>query len=151
MKLAEALILRADLDKSIEQLKNRVVSNSLVQEGTSPAEDPEELLKELHMKLNEYKELVIKINTTNLNAKTSEGLNLTSAIAERDRLQRLHGILSSVSNHANSTTDRYSKKEILNISTVDVASLRKQVDKVAERRRKIDVEIQAANWTSDLI
>ena len=47
MKLAEALQERADLNKKIEQLRSRITSNALMQEGVLPVEDPEQLLKEL--------------------------------------------------------------------------------------------------------
>jgi len=47
MKLAEALILRSDLQKRIEQLRHRLTNNAKVQEGDAPAEKPEALLKEL--------------------------------------------------------------------------------------------------------
>ena len=43
MKLAEALNLRADLQKRIAQLKERLANNVKVQEGDSPAEDPKAL------------------------------------------------------------------------------------------------------------
>ena len=43
MKLAEALQERADLNRNIEQLKNRLSSNALVQEGEQPVECPENL------------------------------------------------------------------------------------------------------------
>ena len=46
MKLAEALIERADLQKRFDQLEERLQNNALVQEGEKPAEDPE-ALKEL--------------------------------------------------------------------------------------------------------
>ena len=36
MKLAEALQERADLNKKIEQLRSRITSNSLMQEGALP-------------------------------------------------------------------------------------------------------------------
>ena len=45
MKLAEALQERADLNKKIEQLRSRITSNALMQEGVLPVEDPEQLLK----------------------------------------------------------------------------------------------------------
>lgn len=151
MKLAEALILRADLDKSITEIKERIVANSLVQEGTVPAEDPETLLKEFYKKIDEHEELVVKINVTNLQVKIENGATITSAIAKRDSLKRLYGILKAVTEHASSSADRYSRKEILNVSTVDVASIRKKMDKTAEQMRKVDIEIQAANWTNDLI
>ena len=43
MKLAEALQERADLNRKIEQLNNRLSNNALVQEGEEPAENPEKL------------------------------------------------------------------------------------------------------------
>lgn len=47
MKLAEALILRADAQKLLEQLKHKLVRKSKVQEGELSSEDPQELLYDL--------------------------------------------------------------------------------------------------------
>ena len=47
MKLAEALQERADINRNIEQLKNRLNNNALVQEGEKTAEEPEKLKQEL--------------------------------------------------------------------------------------------------------
>ena len=47
MKLAEALQERADLNRKIEQLQDRLSNNVLVQEGEQTAEDPEKLKDEL--------------------------------------------------------------------------------------------------------
>ena len=47
MKLAEALHLRADLQKRIAQLGERLQANAKVQEGDEPSEDPALLLSEL--------------------------------------------------------------------------------------------------------
>lgn len=44
MKLAEALMLRADMQNRIENLRGRLMSNAIVQEGEECAEDPQELL-----------------------------------------------------------------------------------------------------------
>ena len=44
MKLAEALIARADLQKKISQLSSRMQHNAKVQEGEKAAEDINELL-----------------------------------------------------------------------------------------------------------
>jgi hypothetical protein len=46
MKIAEALALRADLQKRLEQLKQRLVKNARIQEGDKPEEDPAELQSE---------------------------------------------------------------------------------------------------------
>ena len=47
MKLAEALILRADCQKRFEQLKSRLLTNARIQEGDQPAEKPQDLLAEI--------------------------------------------------------------------------------------------------------
>lgn len=46
MKLAEALIERAELQKINAQFLYRIESNTKVQEGDKPAEDPMELMAE---------------------------------------------------------------------------------------------------------
>ncbi|MBQ9251399.1 MAG: hypothetical protein IJ188_05930 [Clostridia bacterium] len=47
MKLAEALQERADLNRTIKELRDRLDRVVLVQEGEKPVEDPVELLSEL--------------------------------------------------------------------------------------------------------
>ncbi len=44
MKLAEALALRGDILKRLEQIRARLLRNAKVQDGDSPAEDPAALL-----------------------------------------------------------------------------------------------------------
>ena len=79
MKLAEALQERADLNKKIEQLRSRITSNALMQEGVLPVEDPEQLLKELDECLNQLEKLIIVINKTNM-AVVSDGELLSDQI-----------------------------------------------------------------------
>lgn len=64
MKLAQALILRSDTQKRIEQLKVRLLSNAKTQENESPSEDPKLLLKELDKLTSElfYAHLLYKFN-----------------------------------------------------------------------------------------
>lgn len=65
MKLAEALILRADIQKNIAQLRERLMLNAKVQEGDSPAENPEELMTALAARTTAFIDLVRRINRTN--------------------------------------------------------------------------------------
>lgn len=44
MKLAEVLILRADCQKRIDQLRQRLLRSAKVQEGEQPPENPQQLL-----------------------------------------------------------------------------------------------------------
>ncbi|PVU89969.1 hypothetical protein BB559_004839 [Furculomyces boomerangus] len=151
MKLAEALIIRTELDKSIKNLEARIISNSLIQEGSKVLEDPNVLLQELYEKIEEHKTIVTRINATNLNVKLNSGISIMEGIVKRDVYLRLYNTLNTICNHANEKIDRYSKTEILNIATIDVAALRKKMDMVAKQRREIDIEIQSTNWIHDLI
>ena len=85
MKLAEALILRADLQKRIEQLRIRLNNNAKVQENDTPTENPVTLISELNSCIDELTSLIKKINKTNCTA-TSNGVTLVDLIAERDTL-----------------------------------------------------------------
>jgi hypothetical protein len=44
MKLSEALILRADCQKRIQQLRERLERSAKVQEGETPFEEPQALI-----------------------------------------------------------------------------------------------------------
>jgi len=65
MKIAEALALRADTQKRLEQLKQRLVKNARIQEGDRPEEDPVELQSEFERLAQELTLLIQRINRTN--------------------------------------------------------------------------------------
>ena len=69
MKLAQALILRSDAQKRIEQLKVRLLSNAKTQENESPSEDPKLLLKELDKLTSELFTLICSIKFNKLERK----------------------------------------------------------------------------------
>lgn len=149
MKLAEALILRADLQKRLLQLRERLELNAHVQEGEQPAEDPAALLKELDALLAEQEDLIRRINLTN--ARTEAGGELlTALLARRDCLTEKISMLRDFLNTASNITGRTSRMEIKIHSTVPVAELRKQVDSLSKQLRELDIRIQSANWTAEL-
>lgn len=150
MKLAEALILRADIQKRIEQLKSRLAYNAKVQEGENPSEEPKALLAELDALTNELERLIVRINLTNCTAKV-DGKSLTELIAKRDVLTLKAGALRTFAQASAQKVDVYSRSEIKILSTVDVAALQKQVDELARQIRQLDTTLQSANWQTDLI
>lgn len=105
MKLAEALNQRADLQKRIAQLKERLSNNVKVQEGDEPAEKPEDLFKELGGSLKELESLIVRINRTNQET-VWEGKTLTEMIAGKDVLSLQLSVLRSVLEAANVRSDR---------------------------------------------
>ncbi|HLE62568.1 MAG TPA: DIP1984 family protein [Pyrinomonadaceae bacterium] len=66
MRLAEALILRADCQKRFEQLKSRLGTNAKIQEGDKPAENPHELISELESVAGELVGLIKRIKQNQL-------------------------------------------------------------------------------------
>ncbi|MFD1206596.1 MULTISPECIES: DIP1984 family protein [Sporosarcina] len=151
MKLAEALIARADYQKRIEQLKKRISQNVKTQEGEQPSEDPNALLSELDGILKELTVLVKRINQTNCSVQFDDTRTLSDALAERDQIWEKRLILSRVADEASIRNDRYSRSEIKFVSTVDVAAIQKQVDQLSKEFREMDTKIQGLNWTIDLV
>lgn len=150
MKLATALSERADLQRRIAELSERLNNNAKVQDGEKPAEDPNELLAELNKNFERLEELIARINHTNNETKSGD-LTLTDLIARRDCLKQKIGIMRSFLNSASEKVSRYTKTEIRILSTVSVSKLQKEVDKLSMELRETDETIQGLNWTTDLI
>ena len=150
MKLAEALILRADLQKRIDQLRVRLNNNAKVQENDEPSEKPEDLLNELDSNINQLKILIKQINKTNC-VTVSNGQTLADLIAERDTLTLKSNVLRGFLNIAGQKVNLYSTTEIKIMSTVDVPALQKELDLLSKKIRETDTELQQANWLTELI
>lgn len=150
MKLAEALNLRADLNKRIAQLQSRLTTNAKTQEGEAPAEAPEALLAELKSCITQLEDLICRINETN--CRTQDGdATLTALLAKRDALTLHNAVLRAFLSAASEKADRYSLKEIRVVSTVNVAALQKDVDAAARELRTLDTRIQQLNWNTELL
>lgn len=149
MKLAEALNQRADLQKRIAQLRERLSNNVKVQEGDQPAENPDDLFKELEGSLKQLKDLIVSINRTNQET-VWEGKTLTEMIAEKDVLSMHLGALRTTLEAANVRSDRFSRNEIKFVRTVDVNALQKKVDDLSKELRELDSKLQQANWMTDM-
>jgi methyl-accepting chemotaxis protein len=150
MKLAESLLLRADIQKKLASLQARVQKYAVVQEGERPAEDPKELLRQIEVMTGELQQLVFAVNKANLAHTIRTGQTLTEALAQRDALALRHRILQSVVDGCAKPPDRYGVKEIRWIVTIDVAGIQKQVDDLAKQIRELNAAIQEAGWQVEL-
>lgn len=150
MKLAEALILRADSQKRFERLKQRLVRSAKVQEGDQPAEDPQALLAELEQTAAQLTRLIQQINRTNSVVELEKGLTLSDALAVRDVIQLKHTAYRELAKSATITQDRLTKSEVKFRSAVSVQDMQKQADVLAREHRELDARIQALNWQADL-
>jgi hypothetical protein len=154
-KLAEALVQRKQLQEKFQRLCGRIANNAKVQEGDQPDEQPEVLMSEAEQVLAEVKRLTIDINRTNSETPLpGSALTLMEAIAERDRLRSERQMLDTLGNAARFDQQRgygATRNEVKWHATVNVADVQKQIDQVAQTYRQLDTQIQAANWTTDLI
>ena len=137
MKLAEALKLRSDLQKRIAQLKDTLNHNVKVQEGDQPAEKPEKLFAELNGLLPQLQDLIVRINNTNCQT-VVDGKTLTEWIATRDVLSTKLQIYRSA--YSNSV-----------IRAVNAEELHRQIDAMSKEYRELDLRLQEANWTHELL
>lgn len=151
MKLAEALLLRADIQKKLASLRERIVANAVVQDGEKPHEDPNALLAEAFGAQDELEALVAKINETNLKARLPDKRTLTAAIARRDTLVARHALVQAAIAGARKEPDRYSAREIKWVATVAVKKLQKQSDDLAKKIRDLNGLVQQTNWKIDLV
>jgi len=151
MKLAEALLLRADCQKRIEQLKSRLLGSAKIQEGEEPPEDPQKLLAELEVVADQLVDLIKRINKTNSTTAFAEGQSIADALAERDVLVLRRGAYTDLATFAAMRQDRVTRSEVKYISTISVAEIRKHADELAKNYRELDARIQEMNWKTDLV
>jgi len=155
MKLAEALSLRADSARRVEQLRARIVGSARFQEGEEPAEDAAALLAEAGQVLDEFEALVRRINHTNAATTIGSGGTLTDALARRDTLRLRHSVVTAAADAAAGKNQpgyaRQLRSELKMLSALPVAQLRTEADGLARELRELDVRIQQANWEADLL
>lgn len=155
MKLAEALALRADATRRIEQLRARIVANARFQEGEEPAEDAQALLAEAGAVLDELEVLIRRINRTNAATRIDSEGTITDALARRDALRIRHSVVTAAADAAAGRSQvgmgRQLRSELKMLAALPVAQLRAQADDLARRIRELDVRIQQSNWEFDLM
>ncbi len=90
--------IRADLQKKVAQLKERIKESAKVQEGDEPCDNLEELYKELDEAVVQLEDLIYRINITNVQI-VQDGDSLTRLIANRDVLSMRVKALKEVVNY----------------------------------------------------
>lgn len=153
VKLAEALALRADAVRRVEQLRARIGASARYQEGEEPAEDAAALLTEAGEVLGELESLIRRINRTNA-ATSVGGGTLTDALARRDVLRLRHSLVIAAAGAAAGEGQRglrQLRSELRLIPALPVAELRRQADEFARELREVDTLIQRTNWEVDLL
>lgn len=141
MKLAEALQERADINHNIEQLKNRLNNNVLVQDGETTVEDPNKLKTELDNSIKRLQYLIARIN----------GESITEIIAQKDALSLKINIYKETAFLASQLLYRARNSEIKIKSAISVTDWQSEIDKMSKELRLLDNKLQENNWKTELI
>ncbi len=147
MKLAEALLLRGDLQKKIEHLEHRIRPVLIIQEGKQPQEDPVKLLAQLRKAVQDFEDIVVRINKTNNKTIIENQGPLMNALAKRDALKLLSEKLRTIRQAAQIQNLNYTNNMK---ATIDIHNLQIEIDQTGRAFREIDSKIQEINWLTEL-
>jgi hypothetical protein len=147
MKLAEGLLLRADLIKKIEHLVNRVRPLLVVADDKQPQEDPVKLLAQIRKTNQDLNSIIVRINKTNNETYMNDGLTLMEGLAKRDALKLLSEKLRNIREWSQiDNRNSYGRQ----IATVNINDLQIEIDQTGRYFREIDSKIQELNWLTEL-
>lgn len=146
MILAEALAIRKDTQKKIELLQIRLLNNVRVQEGSQPAENPDELRKDIEANLTALSKLIFAINKTNM-LTLSNGQTLTQMLAQREVLDLRLQLLRALFDKATAAPEGETRL----VTTIDVKELMRDMDWYAKQLRQLDLKIDELNFSTELI
>lgn len=151
MKLAEALIERAELQKINGQIIERIKSNIKVQEGDVPGESPDELIKLYEANMERFQWLIENINHTNNKTAFDGQKTIADAIAHRDCLGARIRAYREFYESATIKQDRYNQSEIKFVRCIDAKGLQDTIDALCKEYRELDTKLQGINWLTDLV
>jgi hypothetical protein len=147
MKLAEALLLRADLQRKIDQLNDRILPNLIVHNQANPQEDPTKLLAQLRDAIGQLERIAVKVNNTNIQTLLPDGRSLMEGLAKRDAIKMLQSKMYDV--RRSSTIRSYGHDN--QTATLKFPAVQSEIDQLGRSFREIDTIIQRLNWNTDLI
>jgi hypothetical protein len=150
MKLAEALLFQSDYQQKIQQLKTRLIRTAKVQEGETPAEDPQALLAELDSTIKQLTDLTQRIQKTNSSTLLINEITIADALITRDTILLKQSIYDSLVEQAATPQER-SRSEIKYSSTVSINDIQRKIEKMSREYRELDIQIQQANWETELM
>lgn len=146
MKLGEALTLRSKQGQKLNDLRQRIIANALVQEGQQAVENSNDLVEEFKTLSAEHADMVRRINKTNLNN------GLIEMLVEREHLGRMRAVYDMAASEATPRRDsyRWMRTEVVFAPVITVETWRHTAEMYAEQLRVLDVQIQEKNWQIDL-
>lgn len=151
MLVGEALNRRADLQKRVAQLQERLRASALVREDDEPPESADDLMSELSSICDELQDLIARINHTNATVTLATGETVTEALARRDVLGlRQSSLRAAVRGATGEGSFGLRSSEVRMVRQISVKDYQKRADTLAKERRELDTLLQQHNWTAAL-
>lgn len=155
MKLGEALSVRADSVRRVQELQARILASARFQEGEEPAEDAAGLLAEATRTVDALEQMIRRINRTNAASMIGPDGTITDALARRDALRLRHTLITTAADAAagknRAGAARQLRSELKMLTALPVAQLRSDADAIARELRELDVRLQQSNWEVELL
>ncbi|MBW4018383.1 DIP1984 family protein [Moraxella osloensis] len=151
MKLAEALVLRADLQKKLENLKKRLANSVLKLDDIQVIEDPAILKLEADETIAILYSLIDRIYRTNQSVILPSGQSMVTFLAKRDELVERRKLLDYIINKSLPDSGLYFNERGKWQPAIDISAYQKQMDDIAMQIRRLNLGIQQTNWQVDLV
>lgn len=151
MKLAEALVLRADLQKKLENLKKRLANSVRKLDDIQVIEDPTALKLEAEETITVLYSLIDRIYRTNQSVILPSGQSMVTVLAKRDELVERRKLLDYIINKSLPDSGLYFNERGKWQPAIDISAYQKQMDDISMQIRRLNLDIQQTNWQVDLV
>ena len=151
MKLAQALVDKAALQNKITDLRDRLCANGKIQEGDETAEDLVSLGLELEECLKAHQLASKVIHRMNHLAHMDPNTTIAEGILKKNHLTQIIATYRHILTTCSLKVDRFSRNEIKQVVKIDLAEVRKKIDEAQAEKRRLDLQLQEANWNTDLV
>lgn len=149
MKLAEALLLRRDLENRLQLLRSEIRGSVLIQEGDALDRSVTDLLSDYQQTSEQLDEVARQINHTNAHTTMIDSnMVIVDALSQRERLRQSHALYTQILEAAKAGP-RMGRNEIRYIRTIDTQEITKRLNQTAQQLREIDGRIQQTNWLTE--
>lgn len=154
MNILEALNLKKDLQNRIESLRRRYVNSVTVKKGEKPIEDPQKLLVELEDCFTQLNDISYRISAANTATRNGKGQTIKQLMIEQSiveqRKECLNRAFEEVLFGDAEVYSYYNKPQSEYDVTIDIESLKKEIDNQEIRYRQLTSEIQKLELTTEI-
>ncbi|MBU2639339.1 MAG: DIP1984 family protein [Nanoarchaeota archaeon] len=151
MKIGEALSKLKKEKSRLARLNLLRKENVFVEEGKETKFDPKKLFEEINQKIEDIRELKVKIQKTNLETTINNGdINLAEAIIKvndlRSKIAKLSDLFEKERSY--SYRDEDSKNFVPQLDELEIED---EIENLEIEKVQLDNKIQITNWSNELI